>query len=130
MVPRRRCALIAVALTAADREQVTRYVYSRPEEFGVRLMPLPAELQSAEVRRQLDCSENWELAQRFTSRWCADEWDRCRLAGFVTRQCARPQTKTRVQPAADSGMNGIAGPNFKKGQAQMRIFNEKGVRRQ
>ncbi len=77
------------AIAAADRDQVTRFIYSRPEEFGVRLIPLPSELDGEEVRLRLDCAENWELAQTIFDTVGPDEWDWRRLAGLVAHPSQR-----------------------------------------
>ena len=45
---------------AADREQVTRYLYSHPEIFGVRLIPVPAELDRDDLRLTVAHDEDWE----------------------------------------------------------------------
>jgi spore coat polysaccharide biosynthesis protein SpsF len=71
------------AIAALDRDEVTRFIYSRPEEFGVRFIPLPAELEADDVRRKLDCAEHWELAQTMFDSLGPDEWDWRRLASFV-----------------------------------------------
>lgn len=74
------------ALAATDRDEVTRYVYSRPEEFGVRLLTLPPELEAEEVRRKLDCAENWEMTQTIFDTLGPEEWDWRRLASMVMHQ--------------------------------------------
>ena len=38
----------------ADRDAVTSYLYSHPEQFNVRLIPLPSELDRDDLHRQLD----------------------------------------------------------------------------
>ncbi len=73
------------AHTVADRQQVTRYIYSRSEEFGVKLLSLPPELERDDVRRKLDCAENWEMTQSIFDALGPDEWDWRRLAGFVSQ---------------------------------------------
>ncbi len=62
------------AIAALDRDEVTRFVYSRPEEFGVRFISLPAELEAEEVRRKLNCAEHWELTQTIFDTLNPDEW--------------------------------------------------------
>ena len=51
------------ASDAVDRMQVTRYVYSRPDRFQLRLIPVPPELDRDDVRLTIDVDEDWEHAQ-------------------------------------------------------------------
>ena len=44
----------------ADREHVTRYIYSHPEKFQLRLIPAPQEIDREDVRLTLDGDEDWE----------------------------------------------------------------------
>ncbi len=44
----------------ADRERVTQYVYSRPELFGLRLIPVPAELDRNDLRLTVAHEEDWD----------------------------------------------------------------------
>jgi len=46
----------------ADRRHVTRYVYSHPEKFQIRLIPAPQEIDRNDVRLTLDGEEDWEHA--------------------------------------------------------------------
>ncbi|HEY1598298.1 MAG TPA: NTP transferase domain-containing protein [Pirellulales bacterium] len=48
------------ATATADRDQVTRYLYSHPEIFGVRLIPVPAELDRDDLRLTVAHDEDWE----------------------------------------------------------------------
>ena len=77
-------ALRAADLKSArpgDREAVTRYLYSHPEEFNVRLIPAPAELERDEVRLSVDCEEGWERAQAIYDALGAEALDWRRVAG-------------------------------------------------
>ncbi|HEV3343180.1 MAG TPA: NTP transferase domain-containing protein [Pirellulales bacterium] len=51
------------ARTAEEREQVTRFFCSRPERFHLRFIPVPAALESDNVRLSMDDHESWEHAQ-------------------------------------------------------------------
>ncbi len=44
----------------SDREHVTRHIYSHPEEFQIRLIPAPAEIDRDDVRLTVDIEEDWE----------------------------------------------------------------------
>jgi spore coat polysaccharide biosynthesis protein SpsF len=61
----------AQALIQADREcfdlqerdSITRFIYSRPEQFSMRLIPAPQELDRDDLRLRIDHEEDWEHAQ-------------------------------------------------------------------
>jgi len=52
-----------------DREHVTRYIYSHPKKFDVRLMPAPAAIDREDVRLTVDIEEDWITPWPFTRRW-------------------------------------------------------------
>jgi spore coat polysaccharide biosynthesis protein SpsF (cytidylyltransferase family) len=74
------------ATSAADRAQVTRYLYSHPEKFHVRLIPVPAELDREDVRLRLDGEEDWEHTQAIYEALGTDECDWRRIAGLLAHQ--------------------------------------------
>jgi spore coat polysaccharide biosynthesis protein SpsF len=51
------------ARAPADRQHVTRYLFSHPESFRMRLVPTPRDLDRHAVRLSVDCHEDWEHAQ-------------------------------------------------------------------
>lgn len=51
------------ARLADDRDAVTRYLFSHPEKFQVRLIPAPTELDRDDVRLTVECEEDWDHAQ-------------------------------------------------------------------
>jgi spore coat polysaccharide biosynthesis protein SpsF len=50
------------ARDATDRQHVTRYIYSHPEKFQLRLMPAPERIDRDDVRLSLLDDEDWEHA--------------------------------------------------------------------
>ena len=46
----------------ADREDVTRYIYSHPEKFKLRLIPAPTQIDRDDVRLTIDIEEDWDHA--------------------------------------------------------------------
>ena len=46
----------------ADRQQPTRYIYSHPERFNIRLMQAPAQIDRDDVRLSVDMEEDWDHA--------------------------------------------------------------------
>ncbi len=58
-----RAALVQAdgeATAPADREEVTRYLYSHPETFRLRLIPVPSELDRDDLRLTVEHEEDWE----------------------------------------------------------------------
>ena len=45
-----------------DRNEVTRYLYTHPEKFCLRLIPAPEELDRHDVRLTIDAEEDWDHA--------------------------------------------------------------------
>ncbi len=76
------------ARTPADRDQVTSYVYSNPDRFGVNLLPLPAELDREDLRLRIDVEEDWDHAQVIYEALGSDEWDWQRIADLLHSQPA------------------------------------------
>ncbi len=73
-----------------DRERPSRYIYTHPEEFGVLLLPLPEAIDLESMRRTLDVSENWELAQAIYEALGPEEWDLPRVAELVATGAGIP----------------------------------------
>jgi spore coat polysaccharide biosynthesis protein SpsF len=76
-----------------DRQLVTRYIYSRPEDFCVRLLPAPAQLDRDDVRLSMDLEEDWEHTQDIFDA-LGPEIDWQRLAGLLDHQ---PALRKRMQ---------------------------------
>ena len=74
------------ARRAADRDAVTSFLYAHPEQFNVRLIPLPSELDRDDLPRQLDFAHDWEHAQAIYEALGSDEWDWRRLADLLVTQ--------------------------------------------
>jgi spore coat polysaccharide biosynthesis protein SpsF len=50
------------ATRGADRSDVTRFVYSHPETFRLRLIPIPAQLDRDDLRLAVRTDEDWDNA--------------------------------------------------------------------
>jgi spore coat polysaccharide biosynthesis protein SpsF (cytidylyltransferase family) len=46
-----------------DRRGITRFVYSRPEEFQLKLLPIPQSLDRDDLRLAVVTEEDWDRAQ-------------------------------------------------------------------
>jgi spore coat polysaccharide biosynthesis protein SpsF len=71
-----------------DREMVTRYLYTHPDQFRVRLLPVPAEMDRDDVRLKVDFEEDWEHAQAIYDALGPEEWDWQRIADLLDHQPA------------------------------------------
>lgn len=76
------------ARRAADRENPTRYFFSRPQRFRTRLLPAPAEIDRDDVRLTLDIEEDWENALAIFEALGAEEFDWQRIADLLDHQPA------------------------------------------
>jgi spore coat polysaccharide biosynthesis protein SpsF len=57
----------------SDRSDATRYIYSHPEQFQLRLIPAPMEFDREDVRLTIDIEEDWEhISAIFDA--LGDEW--------------------------------------------------------
>lgn len=76
---------------STDREQVTRYIYSHPEKFNLRLIPAPPEIDRDDVRLTVDIEEDWDHTVAIFEALGADSVDWQRIAGLLNHQPAMRQ---------------------------------------
>lgn len=76
------------AVSPADREQVTSYLYSHPEKFHLRFIPVPPELDRDDFRLTVADEEDWEHAQTIYDALGPEGLDWRRIAGLLGRQPA------------------------------------------
>lgn len=89
-----------VARSPLDRQQVTRYLYSHPEKFQVRLIPAPAEIDREDMRLTIDLDEDWDHALTIYEALGTDWLDWHRIARLLAHQPAlrsRMAALNRVQ---------------------------------
>jgi spore coat polysaccharide biosynthesis protein SpsF len=77
-----------LARNEADREDVTRYLYSHPEKFNVRLLPAPAEIDREDVRLTVDIEEDWDHILTIVDALGPERLDWQRIAGLLDHQPA------------------------------------------
>lgn len=70
------------ARTADDRDAVTRYLFSHPEKFQVRLIPAPTELDRDNVYLTVNREEDWERAQAMIDVFGPEALDWRRIAAL------------------------------------------------
>jgi spore coat polysaccharide biosynthesis protein SpsF (cytidylyltransferase family) len=84
-----------------DRQQVTSFLYSQPDKFKVRLMPVPPEFDRADVRLSIDTDEDWEHAEEIYEAIGPDELNWRRIAGLLDQQPALRRRMADLNRACD-----------------------------
>lgn len=75
----------------ADRCDVTRYLYSHPDTFQLRLIPIPVQLDRHDVRLTIDGQEDWEHAEQIFDALGPECLGWQRIAGLLDQQPALRQ---------------------------------------
>ena len=78
----------ATATDSLDREHVTRFLYSHPERFRIRLLPVPGALDRDDVRLTVDFEEDWEHAETIYEALGPESLEWQRIAGLLEQQPA------------------------------------------
>ena len=76
-----------------DREHVTRYLYSHPEKFHVRLIQAPAGIDRDDIRLRVDLEEDWDHALAIFDALGPEALDWQRIAALLDHQ---PALRTRM----------------------------------
>ncbi len=74
------------ASDALDRQQSIRYVSSHPEEFQLRFLPAPAEVDRDDIRLAIDHEEDWEHAHVIFDALGPERLDWRHLAELLAQQ--------------------------------------------
>ena len=74
--------------TPSDCEGVTRYIYSHPERFNLRLIPAPTKIDRDDVRLRVDIEEDWEHALAIYEALGPESLDWQRIADLLDHQPA------------------------------------------
>ncbi len=74
------------ARSAGDRQHATRYLFSHPEKFTVRLIPAPEQIDRDDVRLTVDIEEDWEHALAIFDALGPDDLDWQRIADLLVHQ--------------------------------------------
>jgi spore coat polysaccharide biosynthesis protein SpsF (cytidylyltransferase family) len=82
-----------LATTSRERAESTRYLFSHPEEFQLRFIPVPSKLDRPDVRLTVDVEEDWELAQTIFEALGPDRLDWHRIAALLDQQ---PKLRERM----------------------------------
>jgi spore coat polysaccharide biosynthesis protein SpsF len=76
------------ATAAADRQAVTSYLYGHPEDFSLRLIPAPEQVDRDDVRLTIDIEEDWDHLLTIVDALGAEECDWRRIADLLNHQPA------------------------------------------
>lgn len=71
-----------------DREHVTRYIYSHPEKFNLRLIPAPAEIDRDDVRLTVEMEEDWDHILTLYEALGPEKMDWRRITNLLDQQPA------------------------------------------
>jgi spore coat polysaccharide biosynthesis protein SpsF len=81
------------AKTPEDRQHVTRYLYSHPEKFNLRLIPAPTEVDREDVRLSIESEEDWDHVLTLYEALGPERLDWWRIADLLNHQ---PALRTRM----------------------------------
>jgi spore coat polysaccharide biosynthesis protein SpsF len=87
------------AREALDREQPTRYLYSHPDKFRVRLIPVPEQIDREDVRLRVDMEEDFDHAVAIFEA-LGPELDYQRIANLLHHQPALRSRMAAINRAA------------------------------
>jgi spore coat polysaccharide biosynthesis protein SpsF len=71
-----------------DRQQVTQYIYTRPEKFRVHWIPAPREIDRDDMRLTIANDDDWDNALDIVEALGPDALEWQRIAGFLSHQPA------------------------------------------
>ena len=74
------------ATIPAERRDVTRYIYSHPEKFTIRLIPAPSQIDREDVRLTVDIPEDWDHAVAILEALGSEEFDWQRITDLLDQQ--------------------------------------------
>jgi spore coat polysaccharide biosynthesis protein SpsF len=101
------CKVDRQATHCAEREQVTAYIYAHPEEFNLRLIPIPAELDRDDVRLTIGGEEDWERTQTIFEALGAEPLDYRRMADLLNHQPALRQRMATLNRTIGAALQSI-----------------------
>jgi spore coat polysaccharide biosynthesis protein SpsF len=96
-----RCAARRARATL-DREQPTRYLYSHPEKFRIRLIPVPEQIDREDVRLCVDIEEDFEHVVAIFEA-LGPELDYQRIADLLHHQPALRSRMAAINRASAKG---------------------------
>jgi spore coat polysaccharide biosynthesis protein SpsF len=92
-----------------DREHVTRYMYSHPEKFNLRLLPAPPEIDRDDVRLRIELDEDWEHALTIYEALGPELLDWRRIASLLDHQPALRDRMAALNRSQESALALVEG---------------------
>lgn len=77
-----------LATSAADRDNSLRYIYSRPDCFQLRFIPIPEKLDRRDVRLTIEAEEDWDHAYMIFEALGPERLDWRRIVSLLDQQPA------------------------------------------
>lgn len=74
------------AIESLDRQRSTRYISLHPEQFQLRFLPTPAEIDRDDIRLAIDHEEDWEHAHVIFDALGPERLDWRRIAELLAQQ--------------------------------------------
>ncbi len=84
------------ATAPRDREQPTRFLYSHPQAFHLRLIPVPAELDRDDLRLTVDHEEDWEHLHTIYDAVGPEGFDWRRIADLIHQHPGLRESMARL----------------------------------
>jgi spore coat polysaccharide biosynthesis protein SpsF len=94
-----------LARNKIDREHVTRYMYSHPQKFNLRLLPAPPEIDRDDVRLRIELEEDWDHALAIYEALGPELLDWRRIASLLDHQ---PALRNRMAALNRSQQSALA----------------------
>ena len=89
-----------VANQHGDRQHPTRFVFSHPEIFQLRLIPIPEPLDREDLRLKVDLEEDWDRANEIYDALGPECLDWQRITGLLDQQPAIRHRMATLNEAA------------------------------
>ena len=101
------CEIDRHATQYTQRQQVTAYLYAHPEQFNLRLIPIPAELDRDDLRLTIGGEEDWERTQTIFEALGAEPLDYRRMADLLNHQPALRQRMATLNRTIGAALQSI-----------------------
>jgi spore coat polysaccharide biosynthesis protein SpsF len=90
----------SLAKTASDRSNALQYVFSHPELFQLRFIPIPEKLDRCDVRLTIEGDEDWDIAHLIFEALGPERLDWQRIVGLLDEHPALRARMASLNEAA------------------------------
>ena len=87
------------ATATGDRQDATRYIYTRPKTFRLHTIDVPRALDRDDLRLRIDREEDWDHAREIVEAIDPEDCDWQRIAGLLAGQPALRKRMARLNEA-------------------------------